>query len=109
MGEVVFQGVTTGRSGLRQASFRFLNMVTQVSNFSSASFLAISSLRSVLGVELLEVVGGREAAQPVAPEPRVVADAPHRGQHDGQRVVRLRRDEPDDGVRRPSRARWACR
>ena len=49
--------------------------------------------RGVLRMELLEVMGGGEAAQRVPPEAGVVADAPDRGEHRGQRVVGIRRDE----------------
>ncbi len=48
-GDVVFQGVTTGRSTLRQASLRFLNMVTQLSKFSSVTFFASSSFEAYFG------------------------------------------------------------
>ena len=49
IGEVVFQGVTTGRSALRQASFWLLNIVTQLSNFSSATFFVRSSFDTYFG------------------------------------------------------------
>src|SRR5712692_263096 len=48
-------------------------------------------------MELLEVVGGREPAEGVASPSRMMADAPYRCEHGGQRVVRLGRDEPDRG------------
>ena len=48
-GDTVFQAVTTGRSGLRHASLRFLNISTQLSNFRSASFFAISSFDANFG------------------------------------------------------------
>ena len=48
-GEVVFQGVTTGRSTLRQASLRPLNIVTQPSRFNSATFFASSSFETYFG------------------------------------------------------------
>ena len=65
-------------------------------------------LRGVLGVELLEVVGGGEAAQAEAAVPGVVADAPHRGQHDRQGLVGIRRDELDRaGVHLPDGDRLA--
>ena len=48
-GDVVFHGVTTGRSTFRHASLRFLNMVTQLSNLRSATFLASSSAEVYFG------------------------------------------------------------
>ena len=49
IGEVVFQGVTTGRSGLTEALLRFLRRVTQLSTLSSATFLSMSALDAYFG------------------------------------------------------------
>ena len=48
-------------------------------------------------MELFHVVGGRESAEGGAAPSRMVPDAPHGGEHSGQRVVGLWTDEPDRG------------
>ena len=91
IGDVVFHGVTTGRSTFRQASLRFLNMVHPAVELEVGDLLGELVLGGVLRMELLQVVGGRESAERVAPEAGVVPDAPHRGEHGRQGVVGLRR------------------
>ena len=49
IGEVVFHGVTTGRSGLTQELLRFLKSVTQLLTLTSATFLSISALAVYFG------------------------------------------------------------
>src|SRR5262249_11683777 len=49
IGETVFHGVTTGRSGLRQASLKFLNIDTQLSNLRSAAFFSTSAFDVYFG------------------------------------------------------------
>ena len=49
IGDVVFQGVTTGRSGLTQELLRFLKSVTQLSTLTSATFLSMSALAAYFG------------------------------------------------------------
>src|SRR6476620_6121280 len=48
-GWTVFQGETTGRSGFNDQFALNLNMVTQLSNFSAATFLSSSSFGMYFG------------------------------------------------------------
>ena len=49
IGWVVFQGVTTGRSGFTHELFRFLKSVTQLLTLTSATFLSMSAFEAYFG------------------------------------------------------------
>ena len=49
IGDVVFQGITTGSSGFTHELLRFLKSVTQLSTLTSATFLSVSALAEYFG------------------------------------------------------------
>ena len=97
---------TTGRSGLSAQSFLNLNRRTQLSNLASFACWSSSASADVLRVELLQVVGGREAAH-AASCPPSAWPARGRWSRPGRRASRKygSGNLNADGVgRRPSRS-----
>ena len=96
IGVVVFQGETTGSSGLSAQSFLNLKQRTQLSNLAVLGLLVELVLAGVLRVELLQVVGrARSRPSPCRPLSAWPADGGGAGQHVGKQVVRLGERELD--------------